>query len=58
LSDAEKAALSGPIFARAAIVKRLHEAGIMTAEANLQLGNDAIMALIERLKNELEDEAE
>lgn len=55
VSDEMRAALSGPIFARGAIVKALHEAGIMTAEANFQHGTDALMALIKRLHNELGD---
>lgn len=52
LPDHTKAVLSGPIFARGAIVKALHEAGIMTAEANFQHGTDALMALIKRFQNE------
>ena len=52
LSDEFKAALMGPIFARGEIVKTLHRAGIMTAEANLQFGTDALMALVRRFQQE------
>lgn len=52
LPDVEKAALMGPLFARGEIVKALHHAGIVTAEANLQMGTDALTALIRRYQNE------
>jgi hypothetical protein len=52
LPDESKAALMGPVFARGEIVKSLHAAGIVTAEANLQFGTDALMALVRRFENE------
>lgn len=55
VSDPLKAVVSGPIFARAAIVKALHEGGIMTTEANFQHGTDALVALIKRFQNERGD---
>lgn len=55
LSLEMRAALTGPVFARAAIVKALHEAGVMTPEANFQHGTDALMALIKRFQNEQRD---
>ena len=47
-----KAALMGPVFARGEIVKALHVAGIMTPEANMEFGTDALMALVKRDQNE------
>jgi hypothetical protein len=38
-------ALTGPLIARGVIVKALHEAGIMTPEANQKLGIDRLMKL-------------
>lgn len=52
LPDDLKAALMGPVFARAEIVKTLHAAGIMTPEANLGFGTDALMTLVRRFQNE------
>ncbi|HVU23629.1 MAG TPA: hypothetical protein VHE13_05840 [Opitutus sp.] len=55
LPESERTALTGPIFARAAIVKALHAAGIMTAEANMLHGSDALNALIRRYQNDHDD---
>lgn len=52
LSDEQRIALSGPIFARAAIVTALHQAGVMTPEANLQHGSDALRAMLRRFEND------
>jgi hypothetical protein len=52
LPDELKAALMGPVFARGEIVKTLHQAGVMTPEANLEFGSDALTALIRRFQNE------
>ena len=52
LSPELKSALMGPVFARGEIVKTLHEAGVMTAEANFEFGTDALMALVKRYQNE------
>ena len=38
-----RTALTGPLIARGVIVKALHEAGIMTPEANQELGIDRLM---------------
>lgn len=58
LPDELKAALMGPIFARGEIVKTLHQAGIMTAEANLEFGTDALTALVRRFQSEHENPSE
>lgn len=52
LSPELRAALMGPVFARGEIVKTLHKAGIITPEANLEFGTNALMALIRRMQNE------
>ncbi len=49
LTDAQRMALTAPIFARAALVTALHEAGIVTPEANFQHGAGALHALMQRL---------
>ncbi len=40
--------LTGPIIAQGVIVKALHEAGIMTPEANEKLGIDKLMKLAQQ----------
>lgn len=55
LSAEQRAALTAPIFARAALVKALYEAGVMTAEANLQFGTQALDAIMKRFQNEKGD---
>ena len=52
LTDEQGAVLMGPVFARGEIVKMLHEAGVMTPEANMEFGTDALMALVKRMQNE------
>jgi len=55
LSEVQRIALTAPIFARAAIATALHEAGIVTAETNLQAGTDALNAIMRRFENERSD---
>ena len=43
LSDTEQALIAGPIVAQGIIIKALTEAGVMTPEANKQLGIDSMM---------------
>jgi hypothetical protein len=43
-----KTVLTGPLIARSVIVKALHEAGIMTPEANEKFGIDQLMKLAQQ----------
>lgn len=49
--DVMKAVLMGPLFARGEIVKVLHEAGIVTPEADARVGTDALMKLAKKFLN-------
>lgn len=45
IPDATSAVLMGPLFARAAIVDALCEAGIMTPDAKASVGTDKLMEM-------------
>lgn len=51
IPDVAKAVLTGPLFARGEIVKVLHEAGVVTPEANAKVGTDALMTLAKKFQN-------
>ena len=48
LPDEVQAALMGPLFARGEIIKVLHEAGVITPEANKAMGTDSLLEMARR----------
>jgi hypothetical protein len=48
IPEVTRTTIMGPLFARGAMVKALHQAGIMTPEANARVGIDALMDLAKK----------